>query len=251
MNESIHAWIYLHPWGVTRVKIARILDDERQIPGGWAADPPPMDDNQRTSETERRRATILFADITGFTSLNERRDPEDAYALISSCLKFMDEIARRHGGSVDKYLGDCIMAVFGVPTALEDAPKAALNAAIEMHNQMADFSRTQAEELSIHSGINTGLVISGDISGPIVREFSIMGDAVNIAARLKDLAPAGQIWVGAETHRAILKCDKFLAVSSQYCCVYVVFCGCHMRTRRGSFSSVLPHIAVATVTGDR
>ena len=160
-----------------------------------------MDENQRTSETERRRATILFADITGFTSLNERLDPEDAYALISACLKFMDEIAHRHGGSVDKYLGDCIMAVFGVPVALEDAPKAAINAAIEMHNQMADFSRAQAEELGIHSGINSGLVISGDISGPIVREFSIMGDAVNIAARLKDLAPAGQIWVGAETHR--------------------------------------------------
>jgi class 3 adenylate cyclase len=162
-----------------------------------------MDPNQRTSETERRSATILFADITGFTGLNERFDIEDAYSIVSASLKLLDGIARKHGGTVDKYLGDCIMAMFGVPLAVEDAPKAAINAAIEMHNRIHEFNREQGlvEPLDIHTGINSGKVVSGDVSGPVIREFSVMGDAVNIAARLKDLAPKGQIWIGEETHR--------------------------------------------------
>jgi hypothetical protein len=116
----------------------------------------------------------------------------------------LDAIARRHGGNVDKYLGDCILAVFGVPTAVEGAPQAALNAAIEMHRSVEDFNRERGLELPlrVHTGINTGLVISGDVSGPAIREFSVMGDAVNVAARLKDLAPPDQIWVGGPTWEA-------------------------------------------------
>ena len=162
-----------------------------------------MDPSQRTSETERRWATILFADITGFARLNERFDMEDAYSIVSASLKLLDGIARKHGGTVDKYLGDCIMATFGVPLAVENAPKAAINAAIEMHNRIHEFNREQGlvEPLDIHTGINSGRVISGDVSGPVIREFSVLGDPVNIAARLKDLAPKGQIWVGEETYR--------------------------------------------------
>lgn len=81
-----------------------------------------MSERTRSSETERRRATVVFADITGFSTLNEKLDPEEAYAIVTGCLKLLDGIARKHGGSVDKYLGDCIMAVFGVPFAMEDAP---------------------------------------------------------------------------------------------------------------------------------
>jgi class 3 adenylate cyclase len=158
---------------------------------------------ERSTETERRRATVLFADITGFTALNERLDPERAFEIVTACLKMLDGIARKHGGSVDKYLGDAVMALFGVPLAMEDAPKAAINAAIEMRNRVHELNRERGLEwpLDIHSGINTGLVISGDVSGPILREFAVMGDAVNIAARLKDLAPKGEIWVGGETYR--------------------------------------------------
>ncbi|MEE9609215.1 MAG: adenylate/guanylate cyclase domain-containing protein [Myxococcota bacterium] len=162
-----------------------------------------MEPRERSRDTERRRATILFADITGFTALNERLDPEEVYSIVADCLKLLDGIARRHGANVDKYLGDAIMAVFGVPFAIEDAPKAAINAAIEMHNRVREFNRERGVEppLDIHSGIHTGLVISGDVSGPLLREFAVMGDAVNIAARLEGLAPNGRIWVGAETHR--------------------------------------------------
>jgi class 3 adenylate cyclase/tetratricopeptide (TPR) repeat protein len=172
-----------------------------------------MDTRERTTETERRRATVLFTDITGFTALTESLDPEEASAITSECLMRLDRIARKHGGSVDKYLGDCIMAMFGVPFAVEDAPKAAINAAIEMHNGMREFNREREIEkpLDVHTGINTGLVISKDVSGPVIREFAVLGDAVNTAARLKDLAPRGEIWVGGETYRETRDAFEFEA----------------------------------------
>lgn len=146
----------------------------------------------------------MFADITGFTSLVEQRDGEEAYELVTSCLKLLDAIARRHGGAVDKYLGDCIMAVFGLPHAIEDAPRAAVNAAIEMLREVAELSRDRnlASSLDVHIGINTGSAISGDVSGPVVREFAVLGDAVNVASRLKDQAPPGEVYVGEQTWRS-------------------------------------------------
>lgn len=159
---------------------------------------------QRSDEAERRRATILFADITGFTSLTERLGAERAYPVVVGCLRLLDEVARKHGGTVDKYLGDCVMALFGVPEAIEDAPRAAVNASIEMRRSVRAYCEGLGEEvrLDVHSGINTGTGIAGDISGPLIREFAVMGDPVSVADELKDLAPAGHVYVGAEVYRA-------------------------------------------------
>ena len=136
-----------------------------------------MDEVERTRETERRRATILFADLTGFTSFVEQAGDEEAYGVVTECLKLLDAIARRHGASVDKYMGDCVMAVFGVPRAIENAPRAAVNAAIEMLRAVGDYTGRLriAKPLGIHVGIDTGSVVSGDISGPVAREFAVMG----------------------------------------------------------------------------
>jgi len=154
-------------------------------------------------ETEQRRATVMFADITGFTSLVEQAGDARAYLIIRECMTLLDGIARRYGASVDHHQGDAIMAVFGVPRAVEDAPRAAVNAAIEMRREVAHFSQRQAQgrPLDVHIGIETGPVISGETTGPVIREFHVVGDTVNTAARLKDKAPAGQIWVGGETWR--------------------------------------------------
>jgi class 3 adenylate cyclase/tetratricopeptide (TPR) repeat protein/ABC-type cobalamin transport system ATPase subunit len=152
---------------------------------------------------ERRRATILFADITGFTALTERMGAERAYPVIAKSLALLDEIARKHGGNVEKYLGDCVMALFGIPHAIEDAPRAAVNAAIEMRRRLREFAQESpdAAGLDLHSGIHTGLGIAGDISGPLLREFAVMGDPVTIADALKDVAPAGTIYIGEESRR--------------------------------------------------
>ena len=88
-----------------------------------------------------------------------------------------------HGGTVDKYLGDCVMATFGVPEAIEDAPRAAVNAAIEMRRRVREYNRERALPLplDLHIGIHTGLGIAGDISGPLLREFAVMGEPVDVA----------------------------------------------------------------------
>jgi class 3 adenylate cyclase len=157
----------------------------------------------RSRETERRRATVLFADITGFTRLTETIGDERAYSVVADALQILDSVARKHGGTVDKYLGDCVLALFGVPEALEDAPRAAVNAAIEMRQRIHAFNRERQLEhpLDVHSGINTGLGISGDISGPMIREFAVMGEPVSVADKLADQAPAGQIYIGHEAQR--------------------------------------------------
>ncbi len=157
----------------------------------------------RDAETERRRATVLFADITGFTRLTETLGDELAYAIVADALALLDAVARRHGGHVDKYLGDCVMASFGVPIAIEDAPRAAVNAAIEMRERMRAFNLERGLDppLDVHCGINTGLAITGDVSGPLLREYALLGEPVDVADRLKDQAPAGEVRVGAETWR--------------------------------------------------
>lgn len=159
---------------------------------------------ERASDSERRRVTVLFADITGFTRMSEQLPAAETYRAVTGCLAILHEVAERHGGSVDKYLGDCIMAVFGVPVAIEDAPRAAVNAAIEMRRRVRDYNEIAGlpSPLDIHVGINTGLSVAGDVSGPLLREYTLMGEAVSAASKLKDAAPAGEIWVGAATHRA-------------------------------------------------
>jgi class 3 adenylate cyclase/tetratricopeptide (TPR) repeat protein len=159
---------------------------------------------ERTKETERRRATILFADITGFTAMTERLGAEAAYPIVADCLQLLDEVARQHGGTVEKYLGDCVMALFGVPEAIEDAPRAAVNAAIEMRRRLAEYQREKdlPLPLGVHTGIHTGDSIAGDVSGPRLREFAVMGEPVVVAAALTDLATGGEIFVGPETWRA-------------------------------------------------
>jgi class 3 adenylate cyclase/tetratricopeptide (TPR) repeat protein/ABC-type cobalamin transport system ATPase subunit len=155
------------------------------------------------ADAERRRATILFADISGFTSMTEKLGAEKAYPIVAECLELLDQVARKYGGTVEKYLGDCVMALFGVPKAIEDAPRAAINAAIEMRRRVHEYNEEHGLtlRLDVHSGINTGLGIAGDISGPMVRESAVMGDPVSIADLLKDLASEGEIFVGSEAQR--------------------------------------------------
>ena len=115
----------------------------------------------------------------------------------------LDEVSRRHGGTVDHYLGDCVMALFGVPEAIEDAPRAAVNAAIEMRERIERYNDELGLEtrLSVHSGIATGHGIAGDISGPLIREYAVMGEHVDRADELTHVAERGEIYVDAETHR--------------------------------------------------
>src|SRR5262249_42431643 len=138
--------------------------------------------------SERRQATVVFADITGFDAAAEHRSPDEMTLLLNRCFAELEAIVRTYGGVVDKYIGECLMALFGVPNAIENAPRQAINAAIEIRNRIEQLKRDGVlpEQLDVHMGVNTGLVIAGEIGGRVKRDFTVMGDTVNLAARLKE-----------------------------------------------------------------
>jgi class 3 adenylate cyclase/tetratricopeptide (TPR) repeat protein len=139
----------------------------------------------------RKIVTVLFCDVVGSTALGERVDPEPLRRLMGSYYDEMRTIVERHGGTVEKFIGDAVMAVFGVPQAHEDDALRAVRAAAEMQAAAAPL------ELEIRIGINTGEVVTGE------GETLVTGDAVNVAARLEQAAAAGETLIGGETLRLV------------------------------------------------
>ncbi|PYK67332.1 MAG: hypothetical protein DME45_10395, partial [Verrucomicrobia bacterium] len=150
---------------------------------------------------ERKVVTIVFADVSGFTALSETLDPEKVRELINACFDWLVPVVQKYDGTIDKFIGDEIMALFGAPVAHEDDAERALRAALEMMDVIAAFNGANGTELGLHTGINTGLVVAGQIGGHDRRDYSVMGDAVNLAARLEDASPVGEIFVGPATYR--------------------------------------------------
>jgi class 3 adenylate cyclase len=152
------------------------------------------------SDGERRWVTVVFADLSGFTALSEHADPEDVRAMVDRRMSEMGEVVERFGGSVDKVMGDALMAVFGAPLAHEDDAERAVRAALEIQRRASaqddDFS------LRVSIGVNTGEVMFARVGPDSRREMTVMGDVVNTAARLQGAAAPGSIFVGEETHAA-------------------------------------------------
>jgi adenylate cyclase len=155
-------------------------------------------------ESDRRLATILFADLSGFTSLSEGLDPEDVRALQTDLLDTLRTTLLRYDAFVEKFVGDAVMAVFGAPTAHEDDPERALRAALEMHEGVDALSgrweRRLPRPLQLHIGVNTGRVVAGHIGSAEGAAYAVTGDAVNVAARLQSAAGPGQTLVSRNTH---------------------------------------------------
>ena len=152
---------------------------------------------------ERRQVTILFADLSGFTALSQTMDAEDLHDLLGRYAALADGIVVAYGGSVDKHIGDAVMALFGAPVAHSDDPLRAARAAIDIHAAVAQLGRDFGRELSAHLGIASGEVVAGDIKGADRREYTVHGDSVNLAARLVALAKPGQTLVSEAVHRAL------------------------------------------------
>jgi len=160
---------------------------------------PVVSDTQLSGE--RRIVTILFADISGFTAMSEKMDPEQVRSLMNSCFDKLVPIIEKYGGVVDKFIGDEIMALFGAPVAHEDDPVRAMRSALEMMKTLEAFNNHQSVNLGMHVGINTGLVVTGGIGSQGRQQFSVMGDAVNIASRLESISERGEIFVGPDTYK--------------------------------------------------
>ncbi len=149
---------------------------------------------------ERRVVTVLFADLVGFTSMGEAADPEEFKHLIDQCFQRLVADITAFGGTVDKIIGDAILALFGAPTAHEDDPERALRAAFRMHRSLEAFNSELDLDLQIRVGINTGEVLVGALRAG--GDYTAMGDTVNIASRLETLAEAGEVLVGPTTQAA-------------------------------------------------
>jgi class 3 adenylate cyclase len=148
----------------------------------------------------RKTVTVLFADVTGSTALGERLDPESLRRVMSRYFEEMKDAIEHHGGTVEKFIGDAVMAVFGVPTLHEDDAVRALHAASAMSERLAllnaALERDFGVRLEARIGVNTGEVVTGQgASG----ERLATGDAVNVAARLEQAAAPGQILLGDRT----------------------------------------------------
>jgi class 3 adenylate cyclase/tetratricopeptide (TPR) repeat protein len=144
---------------------------------------------------ERRWVSVLFADISGYTAMAERMDAELVKAMVDRCLRRLGEEVERFGGTVDKYIGDNVMATFGAPVAHEDDAERAVRAALAMHEAIAEID----PELQLRVGINTGDVLAGSVAEG---GYTVIGDTVNVAARLQAAAEIGSITVGERTVRA-------------------------------------------------
>ncbi len=157
---------------------------------------------------ERKQVTIIFADISGFTALNDAaKTPEEVEAvvrLINSLLRTLSEAIYEFDGHIDKYIGDEIMAIFGAPKAHEDDPERALRAVLSMKERLTDFNENPPmplpEPLGIHGGISTGTVIAGWFGTERTRSYTVMGDAVNVASRLESVSERGEFLISETTY---------------------------------------------------
>ena len=152
-----------------------------------------------TGNEERKIVTVMFADISGFTQLAEQIDAEEARELVNACFERFAPVIQRYDGTIDKFLGDAIMVLFGAPVAHENDPERALRAALELMAALESFNADRKLALSLHIGVNTGPVIAGAVGTQARQDYSVMGDTVNVGARLEDASGDGEIFVGPET----------------------------------------------------
>jgi adenylate cyclase len=156
-------------------------------------------------ETQEKEVAILFSDIVGFTSLSERLTPGDIAFLLNGYFNQMEECVAKYYGYLNKYIGDAIMAVFGAPFTRGNDSENAIRCALEMRHRLQLFWKTidESKRFQIRIGINTGVVIAGNIGSLNRMEYTVIGDAVNLASRLESNAKPLSILIGETTHEKV------------------------------------------------
>jgi adenylate cyclase len=152
---------------------------------------------------ERREVTVLFCDIRGFTPLSERLDPEGVVLLLNEFYNLMIEMTFKHDGTLDKFLGDGVMCVFGAPIALTDHAMQAVRTALDMQAGIAALSArfilAGRPPIAVGIGVSAGQVVAGTVGSEDRMEYTAIGDSVNLAARLESIAKPGQILISQQT----------------------------------------------------
>jgi len=172
-------------------------------------------------EGERKQVTVMFCDMAGFTSLIEKLDPECAYAVVDQVYEILIHKVHDYDGTVNELTGDGIMALFGAPIALEDAPQRAIRSAMAIHREMARFSDKIKQEIEgippikMRIGLHTGPVVVGAVGNDLRVEFKAVGDTVNLASRMEGLAEPGTTYVTEATYRLTEGLFRFEAVGEK------------------------------------
>jgi class 3 adenylate cyclase/tetratricopeptide (TPR) repeat protein len=161
-------------------------------------------DSTQIRDAERKRITALFSDLSGYTAMTEKLDPEKVKEITNRIFDGTRAVVKKYEGFIERFAGDGVLALFGVPKAHEDDPIRAIRSALEIHSFVeslnSQYQATVGRALSMHSGINTGLAVTADVN-PDKGTHGVTGVAINLGARLSDLADAGEILVGAETYK--------------------------------------------------
>ncbi|MGC8764233.1 MAG: adenylate/guanylate cyclase domain-containing protein [Acidobacteriota bacterium] len=161
-------------------------------------------------EVREATATVLFADLVGFTSMTEHMPPSEVAAMLNACFSRMTDVIFGHEGTLDKFIGDCVMAVFGAPIPLNDHAVRAVRCALDMRWALEALNREQKDRppLAFRFGLNSGPMVAGDIGSMRRMEFTVLGTTVNAASRIETaVARPGQILVGESTY--LLARDAF------------------------------------------
>jgi class 3 adenylate cyclase len=158
-------------------------------------------------EGERKQVTVLFADVSGFTAISDRRDPEEVHQLMNRAFELMLEEVHRYEGTINQFLGDGVMALFGAPIAHEDHAQRAVHAALAIQRVLQDYhaelQRTRGIAFRMRMGSNTGLVVVGSIGDNLRMDYTAVGDTTNLASRMLNLAEPGQIVIAEETQKLV------------------------------------------------
>jgi len=159
---------------------------------------------KEVAEAERKYVTVLFSDLSGYTTMSEKLDPEEVKEITSRIFSEISKIINKYEGFVEKFVGDAVMALFGVPKSHEDDPIRAIRAAREIHELVdaisPEIEKRIGQPVMMHTGINTGLVVTGEVDME-KGTHGVAGDTINLASRLSSMAETGEILVGPDTYR--------------------------------------------------
>ena len=194
------------------IGVASLGHRKRILAAIAALQPAEMPVTAAPRSVKRREVTTLFADLTGYTRLSQELGTEDMHRLLTAFYDRFDVIIRRLGGTVDRHIGDCVMAVFGAPVSYGNDAEHALRAALEMHQAMVELSRQFGHDLSVHIGVAAGNVVYSPSGMGALKdsEFTLTGDSVNLASRLADEARGTETLITRFVHRALsdkIDCD--------------------------------------------
>jgi len=197
--------------GIERGRMSQLFDKERQMRAdlskyldhGIVEQITQHGADENPLEPAEREITILFSDIVSFTKMSERLKPAELAEFIRRYLTAMTDIIFAHGGTIDKYIGDAVMALFGAPIASPHSAASAVSAALEMRDRLADFRLPggQAGQLRSRFGINTGLAVVGNLGSQRRMEYTALGDTVNVASRLETFARPNEICIDQTTYQ--------------------------------------------------